>query len=84
MEPISRCRTGHFLDQSHFGSMARPANHSRSPWKSDFSVETASDFPNLRGRAMKNCLPDSPDAMAYNASVLSTYVKPFFRSSENV
>ena len=70
--------------QSHFGSMASPWNRSRRPSKSAFSVETASDFPNRRGRAMKNCFPLSPEAIAYNKSVLSTYTKPFSLSSEKV
>ena len=63
-DPMSMWRTGHFFDQSHFGSMARPSNKARRPSKSERRVETASDFPKRRGRAMKNCEPLSPDAIA--------------------
>jgi len=41
--------TGHFLDQSHTGSMASPSNSSRFPSKRHLRVETASDLPNRRG-----------------------------------
>ena len=63
MEPMSRWRTGHFFDQCQSGSMARPWKRSRRPSKSERSVETASDLPKRRGRAMKNCAPHSPDAI---------------------
>ena len=82
--PMSRWMTGHFLDQSHSGSMARPLNSSRLPSKRHLSVETASDFPNRRGRAMKNCEPREPSASSFRIAVLSTYVKPPPRSFSNV
>ena len=47
-------------------------------------VETASDFPNRRGRAMKNCEPREPSASSFRIAVLSTYVKPPPRSFSNV
>ena len=36
------------------------------------SVETASDLPNRRGRAMKNCLPRDKSASSFRIAVLST------------
>ena len=70
--PMSSLRTGHVFDQSQSGSMARPLKRSRRPSKRHWRVETASDFPKRRGRAMKNCVPSDPSASVFRIAVLST------------
>ena len=54
-------------------SMARPSNSSRLHSNIAFSVESISDFPNLRGREMNSCASVLSRASSYSSAVLSTY-----------
>ena len=64
--------------------MESPLNSSRFPSKSAWRTDTVSDFPNRRGRAMKNCEPTDRLTSGQRRSVLSMYVKPFLTSFSNV
>ena len=66
---------GRGVDENRFAvsaQMARPLKRSRRPSKRHWRVETASDFPKRRGRAMKNCVPSDPSASVFRIAVLST------------